>query len=239
MTTKKNVPVVGVIPLWDDDKESMWMLPGYMDGLREQGCIPVMFPLTDNKEEIEQLMKLVDGVLFTGGHDVEPILYGEDMLKDLVVACPKRDKMEQLVLEFAMKNDLSMLGICRGIQFINACLGGTLYQDLPSQYASEVDHHQKPPYDVPVHEVSLTKGEPLAEYLSKEKLRVNSYHHQAVKELAPGLCEMARSEDGLVEAIYHPKQKFLWALQWHPEFSYKVDEASRGIFKAFAESMKK
>ncbi|MGN0412010.1 MAG: gamma-glutamyl-gamma-aminobutyrate hydrolase family protein [Lachnospiraceae bacterium] len=230
-------PIVGVIPLWDDEKNSIWMLPGYLDGLRQAGCLPMILPLTTVEKEIEQLLTMVDGILFTGGHDVSPELYGEEPLENLVVNCSVRDEMEMFVLKRAMELDKSMLGICRGIQFINAALGGTLYQDIPLQHPSDLEHHQKPPYDVPVHTVHIDKEEPLFALLQKEELEVNSYHHQAVKKLAPGLVAMAMSPDGLIEALYKPDQKFLWALQWHPEFSYLVDTSSQAIFREFAKSM--
>ena len=126
-----------------------------------------------------------------------------------------------------------MLGICRGIQFFNACLGGTLYQDLPTEYPSEVAHVMRPPYDQAVHSIALLPGSPLSALLGRTELGVNSYHHQAIKALPPGLGEMARSEDGLVEAVYLPDKSFVWAVQWHPEFSFRTDENSRKIFSAF------
>lgn len=229
-------PIIGVMPLWDDDKESIWMLPGYMDGIRQAGGIPVIFPFTDDKSEIRQLTEMCSGFLFTGGHDVSPELYGEVPLDGLVSSCRKRDEMEQAVLDHGLKENKPILGICRGIQFINAALGGTLYQDLPLQHPSEVQHHQSPPYDVPVHQVTILKDTPLYKLVHTENLAVNSYHHQAVKKLAEGLEAMAVSPDGLIEAVYKPGHRFLWAVQWHPEFSYKVDQNSRAVFREFVQS---
>ena len=230
-------PVVGVMPLWDDEKDSLWMLPGYLEGIRQAGGLPIVLPLTEDEDELEQLVGLCDGFLFTGGHDVSPALYHEEPLEGLVDCCPKRDAMEGPVLQIALDRDLPVLGICRGIQFINAFLGGSLYQDLPSQHPSEVDHHQAPPYDTPAHEVALVDGSPLHRCLGAERLPVNSYHHQAVRRLASGLEAMACAPDGLIEAAYMPGKRFLWAVQWHPEFSYKTDEYSRRIFRALIDSM--
>ena len=230
-------PVVGVIPLWDDEKNSIWMLPGYMEGIRKAGAIPIIFPLTDNEEEICCVMDMVQGVLFTGGHDVSPQMYGEAPIDESVICCDIRDRMEKIVLELALKQNKSVLGICRGIQFINVALGGTLYQDLPSQYDSKIEHHQKPPYDIPVHDVYLVKGTPLYKLVEKEKLSVNSYHHQAIKTVAPSLSVMATSTDNLVEGVYKKDKKFFWALQWHPEFAFEKDEIQRKIFEEFVKSM--
>ena len=226
-------PVIGVMPLWDDQKDSIWMLPGYMDGISQAGGIPVIFPFSSDEQELEQLVDLFDGFLFTGGHDVSPDVYGQESLPGLIVSCPKRDRMETVVLRKAMNADKPILGICRGIQFINAALGGTLYQDLPTQHPSDVEHHQTPPYDKHAHSVSVITDSPLYQCLGTDQLPVNSYHHQAVNRLAPGLSAMAVSPDGLTEALYKPGQRFLWAVQWHPEFSWRTDEYDRRIFKAF------
>ena len=230
-------PIIGVMPLWDDEKDSIWMLPGYFDGINQAGAIPIMLPFSENEQELDQLIKMCDGFLFTGGHDVSPELYNEKTLDGLVSSCVKRDKMESYILKKAIQLDKPILGICRGIQFINAALGGTLYQDIPTQYETETEHHQNPPYDIPVHKVKVINDSPLYKCLDTELLDVNSYHHQAVKDLAPNLEVMAVSEDGLVEAVYKPDQKFLWAVQWHPEFSYKTDDNSRKIFKTFIEAI--
>ena len=230
-------PVVGVMPLWDDDKDSIWMLPGYMDGIRQAGGIPIMFPFTEDERELDQLMDLCDGFLLTGGHDVSPDLYHEEPIGGIVISCPKRDGMEGIVLRKALEQDKPVLGICRGIQLINVFFGGSLYQDIPMQYPSETDHHQMPPYDQPAHVINLVEGSPLAQCLGTDQLAVNSCHHQAVSRLAPALKAMAYAPDGLVEAVCMPGQKFLWAVQWHPEFSYRTDVSSRRIFRAFAESM--
>lgn len=229
-------PIIGVMPLWDDEKESIWMLPGYMEGIKEAGGLPFIFPMTDDEEDIEQLCNICDGFLFTGGHDVSTDLYLEDPVLGMVDSCRARDDMELKVLDIAVKQDKAVLGICRGIQFINAALGGTLYQDLPSQRPSAVEHHMTAPYDRPVHKVSIVKNTPLYELIKLDELGVNSYHHQAVKVLSSKLSVMAESEDGLTEAVYMPGKKYIWAVQWHPEFSYKVDKNSRKIFKSFADA---
>ena len=183
-------PIIGVMPLWDEKKNSLWMLPGYLDGLEDAGATPVVFPLIEDKDELARLVDMCDGILLTGGHDVTPGIYGEVPLAG-TVSCAKRDHMEKLVLEDVMLKDKPVLGICRGIQLVNALLGGTLYQDLPTQRPSQTDHHQTPPYDVPVHEVVIKEGTPLFECLGLDRIKVNRYHHQAVKDVAAKLKVMA------------------------------------------------
>ena len=148
-----------------------------------------------------------------------------------------RDAMERRILAYALAEDKPVLGICRGIQFINAALGGTLYQDLPSQHPSDTVHRQPPPYERPVHNVAVCADTPLHRCLGVSALPVNSLHHQAVKDLAPGLEPMAAAPDGVIEALYRPGSRFLWAVQWHPEYSFRAEEASRKIFRAFVAAM--
>ena len=131
-------PLIGLIPLVDDALESLWMLPGYMDGIAQAGGIPIMLPLTEDPADLEQLCESCDGFLLTGGHDVSPSVYGEDRLPVCGVSCEARDRMERLVLDYALRNDKPVLGICRGLQLLNALLGGTLYQDLPTQHPGNV-----------------------------------------------------------------------------------------------------
>ena len=204
-------PIIGVMPLWDDEKESIWMLPGYMEGIQHAGGIPVVLSFSTDEAEIKRLAGLCDGFLFTGGHDISPKLYHEEPMDGLISCCEVRDRMEMAYLHEAISTNKPVLGIC----------------------------HQRPPYDVPIHEVMIAKASPLYCRLEKEKLSVNSYHHQAIKTLAYGLKVMGEAPDGLIEAVYMPGHRFLWAVQWHPEYSWKTDENSVMIFKAFIEAAKK
>ena len=154
-------------------------------------------------------------------------------MPDLLSTCPERDALEAIVLRRAIEADLPVLGICRGLQFINAALGGTLYQDIPLQHPSAVEHHQRAPYDQPSHEVDIVLHSPLYDRLGIRTLAVNSYHHQGIRTLSAELSAMAVAKDGLIEAIYRPKSRFLWAVQWHPEFSWRTDPCSRRVFQAF------
>lgn len=231
--------IIGIVPLVDYEKESYWMLPGYMQGVMEAGGFPVMLPLTEDIDLIRQMVSVCDGFLFTGGQDVSPGLYGEEKLLQCGECSPERDRMETALLKEVLYADKPLLGICRGIQLLNVALGGTLYQDIPVQVQTETEHHQAPPYDIPVHEVCVREGTVLYDLLGTQSIRVNSYHHQAIKDLSSQLEVMAVSGDGLIEGVYMPDKKFIWAVQWHPEFSYHTDENSRKIFKAFVSSAEK
>lgn len=228
-------PVIGVIPLFDEDKDSIWMVPEYMEGIRTAGGLPVILPLKAEKEEVLQVCDMCDGFLFTGGHDVDPALYGAEKSDKCGLPNHDRDILEKRVFAYALEKDKPVFGICRGIQLINALCGGTLYQDLPSEYTGtkEVEHHMSPPYDVPCHEVTIIENTPLSQLSGKLTIKVNSYHHQAVKKLAPALKPMAVSEDGLVEAVYMPGKRFIQAVQWHPEFIYQKDKDAVRLFESF------
>lgn len=233
-------PVIGLVPLVDVERDSYWMMPPYFDALEQAGALPLMLPLTGDPDDLAQLTALCDGVLFTGGPDVAPAFYGEEKLPACGLVVPRRDEMELRLFRTALEAGKPVFGICRGIQLINVALGGSLWQDLASQKQMDAAaHEQKPPYDRPCHRVSIVPGSPLAALLGKEETEVTSRHHQAVKELAPGLEAMAYSEEGLVEAVRMPGRPFVWAVQWHPENSCQVSEDSRRLFAAFVDSCKK
>lgn len=225
-------PLIGIVSLYDETKESYWMLPGYVESLEEAGAVPVILPLTVDREALSRFADLCDGFLFPGGHDVEPAFYGAAAEKCGVI-CPERDNMEKLFFPMALETGKPLLGICRGTQLFNVLLGGNLYQDLPTELPSSVNHHETPPYDKRAHLVQIVSDSPLFQAVQVEEMWVNSYHHQAVKELGEGVQIAATAPDGVVESIFLPDHKFALAVQWHPEFSHKTDENSRKIFRAF------
>ena len=226
-------PIIGVTPLWDAERQSVWMLPDYLDGIKAAGGLPVVLPLEMSEEDANQVVETCDGFLFTGGQDVSPELYGMEDATGTIVVSPERDKMETLLLTKALQANKAVLGICRGLQFINVFLGGTLWQDLPSQHPSEIAHRQGKPYGVPSHQVKLNGD--LKSLLSKDILEVNTLHHQAVKDLGKDLTAMAIAPDGIVEAVQMLGKRFVWAVQWHPEYLFKTDKDSLAIFSCFVE----
>ena len=232
-----NQPLIGIVPLIDYQRDSLWMLPGYLNGIIRAGGVPVMLPLTSDPDVLYRAMDVCSGFLLTGGQDVSPQLYGDRPLPQCGEVSPERDAMETMLLQKALESDKAVLGICRGIQFLNVYCGGTLWQDLQTQRPSDTEHHMSPPYVRTVHRVSIIPDTMLHQILGCMELNVNSYHHQAVKQIAPELKAMATSEDGLTEALYMPGHRFLWGVQWHPEFSYITDDNSKKIFKAFITAM--
>lgn len=174
-----------------------------------------------------------DGILFAGGEDVDPSLYEEEKKYDSVHTDRARDDFELALLDSALERRLPILGICRGIQMINVKFGGTLYQDLKSETAIELDHRQPDDRTRPVHTVTVTDPESQLAGTLQGSCRVNSLHHQAIKRLGRGLKVTAHSEDGLAEAVEAADDyPFLMAVQWHPEEMASIPE-QRKIFEQF------
>ncbi len=232
----KRKPLIGILPLYDLEKKSYWIHPGYMKGIEEAGGLPVMLPVTSALDEICQLSEEMDGYLFTGGPDIEPSLYGEKKRQACDVCCDLRDAMEIPLFHTVYEKNKPIFGICRGIQLINTVLGGTLYQDLPTEHPSNILHRQTIPSEKPTHFVTLVADTPIREVIGADTLMVNSCHHQAIKTLGKDLSVMAVSEDGLIESVYAPEKYFVQAVQWHPECMYHVDENSRRLLRHFVKA---
>ena len=232
-------PIIAIVSLYDEKLESYWMLPGYAQGLEAAGAVPVILPLTTDQEALERYAQTFDGFLFPGGHDLDPALYGQNPTDQCGTVCPQRDSMERKLFPLALETGKPMLGICRGIQLFNVMLGGSLYQDIPTECPSDVEHHETPPYDKVAHQVQVEEGTPLFEAVGVREMGVNSYHHQGIKTLGKGLKVAAKAPDGMVEAVYLPDHRFALGVQWHPEFSRLSDENSRKIFSAFVRACQK
>lgn len=230
-------PIIGVIPLWDNEKNSIWMLPDYLDELRAAGAVPVIFPLDADEAEARQLYDLCDGLLFTGGHDAHPSLYGQEVKPTCGEICLRRDDLEGKLFRLAYAGRKPMLGICRGSQMFNIFLGGTLYQDLPTEHPGDVPHRMTAPYDRAIHTVRVTEGSPLHHITGCSEIGVNSFHHQGICVLAPALQADAVAPDGLIEAVSCPDHPFLLAVQWHPEY-LKSHPSGAAMFRAFVDSCK-
>ena len=231
-------PLIGLTPSHNTDNHDIQMRPTYLKAVTAAGAIPVVLPLTSSEEDLKQLVDTLDGFLFTGGPDVHPFLFGEETLDHCGSVSAERDQMELALLPLVMETGKPILGICRGVQLLNIGLGGTIWQDIPSQVTSDfpLAHTQPFAYTLPSHTVTVKPGSRLAEITGAETLSVNSMHHQAVKDVAPSLTASAFSSDHLVEAVEMPDYPFFIGVQWHPEYLWEKNEAASRLFAAFAKA---
>ncbi len=213
---------VGVTYRRDDKVEP------YKKALEAVGLEPVLISAEDDAKSLEGL----DGLLLTGGSDVNPALYGEEPHPETDEPDDGRDRMEAGLLKEALDNDIPVLAICRGMQLFNVVHGGTLVQHVDSHERHQVKNPN------PVHRVTAEPGSRVAEALGDDPAPVNSRHHQAVGELGAGLVVTARdTEDGMIEAIERPDKRFAVAVQWHPEDRVSNEAEQKRLFEKFAESL--
>jgi putative glutamine amidotransferase len=204
----------------------------YIDAVTDGGGIPLILPVTDDAGIVSGMLSVVDGLILSGGADVNPLSYGEEPHPSLEMVMPRRDAFESELLKLATEQKMPVLGICRGEQFINVYFGGTLYQDIHDMTDSNVKHRQLGNRELGTHTVDIKKDSWLYKVLGN-KVVTNSFHHQAVKDIAPGFEIVARSKDGGVEAIEKLEGSFCVAVQWHPEMMQKRYPVMLKIFRAF------
>jgi putative glutamine amidotransferase len=211
-------PLIGVSSFADPGVTSVNLT--YIQAVEKAGGVPVVIPVTTDKAMLEQYLNLVDGVLMTGGEDVGPLKYfGEEPNQHLGQIVPERDEFDVMLIRSAVAKGLPLLGICRGEQLLNVAFGGTLYQDIPSQVPNAIKHNQSgvAPRDYQFHSIKIEKGSVLEKVLGCDSTAVNSYHHQAVKDAAPGFKITARAKDGIVEGIEKEGNEYVYGVQFHPE----------------------
>lgn len=213
----------------------------YLESILEAGGLPVFIPLTDDKSVLREIFDSLDGLLIPGGEDVHPRFYGELPHPKLGTTSELRDSVEIQLIRWAYETNLPVLGVCRGIQIINVALGGTLYQDLSAQKHDELGHSvpdSASMWEAGAHDMSIREDSKLARVLGTKSIEVNSVHHQAVKDLAPGLISTAEAGDGTVEALEAPGKNFFLALQCHPEMLWQkaTDTEWLNLFRSFVQA---
>lgn len=221
-------PVIGITSSMSDS--FIKMKRTYFDAVAEAGGIPVFLPHNGGAADAEKFLALCDGVLFAGGADVDPKYYGEEIAFDSVEVTPLRDDFELALAELLKNDTRPILGICRGEQLLNVAFGGSLYQHIDN-------HKQTEPGTQNLRTAKIVEGTLLHKLAGKNEIGTNSFHHQAVKDVAPGFVASAFADDGTVEAIEPEDQltssRFFLAVQWHPEIFFRTDEAAKNIFAAF------
>lgn len=242
MAKKPVIGIAGNILIMDEG-----MFPGlirdyvnrdYVTSVRKAGGVPLIMTALDEEEIVHAQVERVDGIILSGGWDLEPQLYGEEPMWQQGFTLPEVDYFYLKVIKAAIEMGKPILGICKGIQAINVAFGGTLYQDIPTQMENTVKHNQSAPREYGTHTVKIEKDSFLGECLP-ETTQINSFHHQSIKKLAEGFKVTARAKDGVIEAIERTEGNLVTAVQWHPEMMASYGNAEMlGLFEHFIKKVR-
>ncbi len=235
-------PIIGVTasmgvphPMPDDNwgKDPRWNVNcTYIEAIQAFNGSPLILPSIPKKKEILKYLSVIDGLLLTGGGDIGPLIYGDNPRKELGSVDPDRDEFEYEIIKLAMERDLPILGICRGAQILNVSAGGDLYQNIYSEVEGVIKHYQNAPRWAGTHNIEIESGSQLKDMIGEENVAVNSFHHQAIKEVAPGFNVSARAQDQIIEGIECQGLSFVIGVQWHPETMWKKHPIFKNLFKS-------
>lgn len=242
-------PLIGITASCSPDETICSLSLSYCQALAANGALALLLPPILSATDCRQLSHTLDGILFSGGPDLHPFLFGEETLEGFHTHSALRDKTELLLFSQIYARKKPILAICRGIQLVNLALGGDLYQDIPSQTkrTPPIAHQQPFSPSVPSHHVTVTKESLLEQILLQHakklptdsqplRIAVNSAHHQAVRRPAAPLSISASAPDGIIEALEQPDYPFLLGVQWHPEHLISSQEHARALFSAFVQA---
>jgi len=244
MRSKKR-PLIGITSLalrendWTELSLGLWkdcLFRDYTLSVAAAGGIPVGIPMVDDKDLIADMLTRLDGVILTGGPDIYPYLYGEEVQPGVGNSEHLSDRMEIEIARHTLENQIPTLGICRGIQVMAVANGGGLIQDIASAVKNPLCHWQKSTKDMFAHQVDVAEKSKLARIVGSGKLWVNSHHHQAVRAVPGELAVTAHASDGVIEGIEHRQHPFYVGVQWHPEGTTFVDKPSLGLFEALVKA---
>ncbi|MCL6636584.1 MAG: gamma-glutamyl-gamma-aminobutyrate hydrolase family protein [Alicyclobacillus sp.] len=226
--TRHVIPVAGTGPVL----LGVVSADDYAQGVETAGGLPVVVPFLEDEQVVQALAERLDGLVLAGGEDVDPARFGEPPLAGLGTVVPERDALEMALIHALCAQGKPVLGLCRGIQVLNVAFGGSLYQDLGRQWRGHIQHAQKARRDHLSHEVRLAPHSLLAQlYGGQTRVRCNSFHHQAVRSVGPGLRAVAWDADGLIEGIEAADGRFVVGVQWHPENLWRRYPEHHGLFR--------
>jgi putative glutamine amidotransferase len=216
----------------------------YTEAVERAGGVPLLLPIVKSKKVLRRIYDMCDSVIFAGGNDIHPSLYGKKLGQNATTLHKERDIQEQQLLLWALEEGKPILAICRGMQMLNITLGGSLYQDIPTDlpdaddHEKESDHWAEREHHI-AHHLRIKGKSKLAEIMGTDPLATNAYHHQAVRELGKGLVPTAWAEDGIIEAVELPDKGFVLGVQSHPEaLEAKIEPRWRKLFVAFIKASK-
>jgi putative glutamine amidotransferase len=244
---KMKKPVIGITCSLEEKEDRKRKYPvifpfdylkrSYYLAIEKAGGLPVLLPNLRDLKLIDHLLRLIDGLIISGGYDVHPKYYDSSKVHKSVKLTPDRDKFELALVKKARGKKIPVLGICRGHQLINVAFGGTLYQDLSLSKGKTFDHKSGRILDYQKkHQVIIKKGSKLFSILGKKEIEVNTSHHQIIKDVAPGFVATAWSnEDGVIEGLESQKDRYLLSVQWHPEVNFE-NKNSKLLFESLIRS---
>lgn len=231
-------PIIGVTTFISSD--GLRLPENYSIAIAGERGVPVVLAKVEDETLIKRQIDSIDGLLLSGGDDIEPSFFGESPHQKLGPIEPGRDLYEMKLIEYALQAGKPILGICRGAQILNVHQGGRMYQDIYAQHDKEtIKHVQDAAKNYLSHEITIAENTKLHDIVGQSKIRTNSFHHQANKEVPEHFAVSARTEDGIIEAIESKEHEFVIGVQWHPEATYSVDESSQKIFRMFIKAANK
>ncbi|ADG81587.1 gamma-glutamyl-gamma-aminobutyrate hydrolase family protein [Thermincola potens] len=230
-------PVIGITCAEENGADRYFLARAYTEAVASAGGIPLLLPALC-QQDCSLILAKTDGLILSGGPDVDPYFFGEEPEPGLAEITPDRDCFEITLTRLALEKGIPVFAICRGIQVLNVAAGGTVVQDISVEIHKPVKHSQQAPRWYPTHRVDLVPGTKLSSILNTPSIRVNSFHHQAVRAPAPGFLVTARSVDGVIEAIESTNHSFALGVQWHPECMTAKDIHARLLFAAFIAACK-
>jgi len=234
-------PLIGITMRLEDETRRFYLGRDYCEAIFAAGGTPVHIPLIPDRDHIVDVVSRLDGILLPGcDSDPDPALYGEDPHPKLGRVVPEKDATDLAVIAEAEQRELPILGICFGMQILNLSRGGTLIQDIGSQVENAIQHQQGSPRERSSHEIRIEEGSLIEELAGAEaSAMVNSHHHQAVRHAGKGLRATSRTSDGVIESVEDIDGKPVFAVQWHPELTWKTDLLSAAIFERFVADCRK
>ena len=233
LVSPPRIPRIGITTYGRDENDQFQLPCDYVDAVRRAGGLPLLLP--PGETQVDDLLDLLDGLVLAGGGDLSPSHYGGKPHETIYMTDEERDGLELTLAREIRQRDLPTLAICRGAQVVNVERGGTLIEHLPDEVGEEIAH-RAPPREPTPHALNIVPGTRLARILEATELTAQSWHHQAVRDLAPGLVLAARAPDGVIEGFEDPDHRWLLAVQWHPELTARESTSQQNLFNSLVEA---
>lgn len=230
-------PVIGITCGYDNQGTMSFVKEGYYKAITRVGGLAILLPVTDNESVISGYYSICDGIILSGGPDVDACYFGEENMPCAGEISPIRDSMEIKLARLCLDMDKPILGICRGCQVLNIAAGGSIFQDIYQQYQQSesikapLKHMQQAPKWYPTHSIRIKKESMLHDIFKQDEIRVNSFHHQAISTTAERFTIAAAAKDGVIEAITNERKTFTVGVQWHPELMFSKYDNQLALFE--------